>query len=139
MVGSGDDVQYFCSSSWVSSRVCTRIYSCGLVASIYVCYLESLAGCYPRSMFMMGHLPPLLLSGRLFGSLNMMLCLNILSLELYLHPPRRCMLANGLMHLLHNIGPCALCLLLHLDRRVSPMLPHKIPFYFYMKLGSMHE
>jgi hypothetical protein len=103
----------FCIPSWVSSRVCRVWSSCGLVTSICVCDLQSLVGLLPRSMLMIGHLHLLWLSSRSWKSLNVLLCLDFRSLELCLHPPRRCVFVSGWLHLPHTIGPCVLCLYLH--------------------------
>jgi hypothetical protein len=36
--------------------------------------------------------------------LNVLLCLEVRSFALYLHPPRRCVLVSGWLHFLHSIG-----------------------------------
>ena len=74
-------------------------------------------GLFPRSMLIIGHLSPLYFSISSCSSLNVVLCLDVRSLELCLYPPRRCVLVSGWLHLVHSTGPCELCFFLHLKTR----------------------
>jgi hypothetical protein len=56
-------------------------------------------------MLSIGHLPPLCFSSFSWSSLKALLCLDMQSLALDLHPPRRCVLLSGWLHLVNNIGP----------------------------------
>ena len=107
----------FCSPSWVASRACNVLSSCGVVISIFIWVLKSLMVLFPRSMLTIGHLPPLCFSSCSCSSLNVLLCLDVRNLALYLQPPRRCVLVRGWLHLVHIIGPCELCFFLHLYTR----------------------
>jgi hypothetical protein len=69
---------------------------------------------FPRSILIIGHLPPLCFSDFSWNSLNVLLCLAVRSLELCLQPPRRCVLVRGWLHLVQSIGPCELCFFLHM-------------------------
>ena len=104
----------FCSPSWVASRACNVVSSCGVVISIFNCILKPLMVLFPRSMLTIGHLPPLCFSSCSWSSLNVLLCLDVSNLALYLHPPTRRVLVRGWLHPVHNIGPCELCFFLHM-------------------------
>jgi len=97
----------FALSFWspcVASMDCNVWSSRVLVVSMRVCALKSFTGLFPRSMLRIGHLPPLCVWRRSCSSLNVLLCLEVLSFALYLHPPRRCVLVSGCLHFLQNIG-----------------------------------
>ena len=104
----------FCSPSCVASRACSVVSFCGVVISIFVWVLKSLTVLLPRSILVIGHLPPLCFSNCSCSSLNVLLCRDVRSLELCLHPPRRWVLVRGWLHLVHSIGPYVLCFFLHL-------------------------
>ncbi len=80
--------------------------------SMRICVLKSLTGVFPRSMLRIGHMPPLWVSRRSCKSFNVLLCLEILSFALYLHPSNRCLLVRGWLDFMHSIGR-VLCVLLH--------------------------
>ena len=82
----------FWSPSCVASMDCNVWSSCVVVVSMCSCALKFFVGLFPRSILRIGHLPPLCAWRRSCGSLNVLLCLDILSSALYLHPPRRCVL-----------------------------------------------
>ncbi len=87
IVGCGVFSLSFWSPSFVASRA-SRVGSiCGIVLSIFVCVLKSLTVLVPRSMLTMGHLPPLCFSSCSCRSLNVLLCRDVRSLALCLHPP----------------------------------------------------
>ncbi len=71
---------------------------CVVFVSMCLCVLKSLTGLFPRSMLMIGHVPPQWVSRRSCRSFNVLLCLEILSFALYLHPPTRCVLVRGWLH-----------------------------------------
>jgi hypothetical protein len=77
-------------------------------------FLKSLTVLLPRSILIIGHLPPLCFSNYSCSNLNVLFCLDVRSLELCLQLPRRCVLVRGWLHLVHSIGPCELCFFLHL-------------------------
>ncbi len=97
--------------SCVASMDCNMWYSCVMFISMQICVVKSLAGLFPRCMLRIGHLPPLWVARRSCRSLNMLLCLEILTFALDLHPPKRCVLLRVWLHFLHSIGP-VLCVLL---------------------------
>ena len=97
-----------------NSKACNVVSSCGVVISIFAWDLKSLMDLFPRSMLFIGHLPPLCFSNSSCSSLNVLLCLDVRSLELCLQPPRMCVLVSGWLHLVHSIGPYELCFFLHL-------------------------
>ena len=114
MVGCRVFALSFCSPSWVASRACNVVSSCGVVISIFIWVYFSFMFLFPsRSMLTISHLPPLRFSSCSSSSLNVLLCLDVHNLALYLQPPRRCVLVRGWLHLVHNIGPCELCFFLH--------------------------
>ena len=86
--------------------------SCVVVVSKRVCVLKSFTGLFHRSMMRIGHLPPLCVWMSSCSSLNVLLCLEVLSFALYLHPPERCVLLSSWLHFLQSIG-LVLCFLLH--------------------------
>ena len=108
---SGNMAGYFivslscCRPSCVACNVCREWSSCGVVVSSFVCALKSFTGLLPKSMLNIGHLPPLWVPRRSWRSLNVMLCLDVRSLALYLHPPKRCVFVSGWLHVLQSIGP----------------------------------
>jgi hypothetical protein len=65
----------------------------------------------PRSMLTIDHLPPLCFFNWSWRSLKVLLCLHVRILALYFHPPRRCVLVSGWLHLVYSIGPYELSLL----------------------------
>ena len=73
-----------CSPSCLASRACNGVSSCGVVISISIWVIKSLIVLFPRSMLTLGHLPPLCSSSCSWSSLNVMLCLDVRSLALYL-------------------------------------------------------
>jgi hypothetical protein len=79
--------------------------SCGVVVSSFVCALKSFTGLLPKSMLRIGNLPPLWVPGGSWRSLNVLLCLDVRSLALYLHPRKRCVFVSGWLHFLQSIGP----------------------------------
>ena len=80
---------------------------------LFVFVFSSLMGCLPRSMLMIGHRPPIWLSIRACNNLKVIVCLDVLSFEAYLHPLMRCVFLSGWLHVLHIIGPCVLCRFFH--------------------------
>jgi hypothetical protein len=90
------------------------VSSCGVLISIFASDLKSLMVLFPRSMLAIGHLPPLCFPDCSCSSLNVLLCLNVRSLELFLQPPTRYVLVSGWLHLVDSIGSCELCFFLHL-------------------------
>ena len=99
------------SPSCVASIDCSVWSSCVVIVSNSVSALKSFTGLFPRLLLRIGHLPPLCVWRSSCSSLNVLLCLEVLSFALYLHPPRRCVLVSGWLHYLHSIGP-VLCFLL---------------------------
>ena len=93
--------------------MCRAWSACEVIISICAWVLKSLMVLFARSIPTIGHLPPLSFYIWSLRSLNVLLCLAVRSLTLYLHPPMRCVLGSGWLHLVHIIGPCELCLLLH--------------------------
>ena len=87
---------------------------CPLAASSPLFSFESLMVLSPRSILIIGHLPPLCFFNSSCSSLNVLLCLDVRSLELCLQPPRSCVFVSCWLHLVHSIGPCELCFFLHL-------------------------
>ena len=79
----------FCRPSCVASRACSVVSFCGVVISIFVWVLKSLTDLLPRSILIIGHLPPLCFSNCSCNSLNVILCRDVHSLELCLQPPNR--------------------------------------------------
>ncbi len=79
-------------------------FSCVAVVSMCACALKSFTDLFPRSMPMMGHLPPFCVRRRSCSSLKVLLCLEVLSFALYLHPPKRYVLLSGWLHFLQSIG-----------------------------------
>ena len=73
--------------------------------------LKSFTGLFPRSMLSIGHLPPLCVWKSSCSSFKVLLCLEVLSFAIYLHPPGRCVLVSGWLHFLQSIGS-VLCFLL---------------------------
>ena len=104
----------FCSPSFVASRACSDESFCGVVISIFVCVVKSLTVLWPRSILIIGHLTPLCFSNCSCRSFNVLLCRDVRSFEVCLHPPRRWVLVRGWLHLVHSIGPCLFCFFLHL-------------------------
>ena len=74
---------------------CIDVSSCDVAAFVSVCSLNSLIGCLPMSMLMIGHLPPLWFSINLCSRSKVLLCLDVLSFELCLYPPKRCVFVSG--------------------------------------------
>ena len=105
MVGCCVFILSFCSPFRVASRACSVVSSCGVIISICVWVLKSLMVLFPRSILSINHLPPLCFFNWSWSSLNVLLCLDVRSLALNLHPPRRCVLVSGWLHLVHRIGP----------------------------------
>ena len=89
----------------MASIDCNVWSSCVVIVSESVCVLKSFTSLFPRSMLRIGHLPPLCVWRSSCSSLNVILCLEVLSFALYLHLPRRCVLASGWLHFLQSIGP----------------------------------
>jgi hypothetical protein len=112
MVGCVVCILSFCSPSCVASSDCSVWSSCVLIVYSSVCVLKSFTGLFPKSILRIGHLPPLCDWRSSWRSLNVLLCLEVLKFELYLHPPSRCVFVRGCLHFFHNIGP-VLCFLLH--------------------------
>ena len=104
----------FCIPSLVASRDFSDESFCGVVISILVCVLKSLTVLLPRSILIIGHLPPLCFSNCSCSSLNVLLCRDIRSLAVCVHPPRRCVLVRGWLHLVQSIGPWVFCFFLHM-------------------------
>ena len=105
----------FALSFWRPSRVasmdCNVWSSCVVVVSIFVCALKSFNVLFPRFMLRIVHLSPLCVWRRSCSSLNLLLCLEVLSFTLYLHPIMSCVLVRGWSHFLHGIGPVIFFLL----------------------------
>jgi hypothetical protein len=95
----------FWSPSCVAYMDCSVRSTCVVVVPMFMCALQSFTALFPRSMLRIGHLPPLCVWRRSCSSLNMLLCLEILSFALILHPPKRCVLVGGWLHFLQSIGP----------------------------------
>ncbi len=95
MVGRCFVALSFWKPSCVASMACNAWYYCVVFISMCICVLKSLTGLLPNSMLKIGHLPPLCVSRRSCRSLNVLLCLEILSFALYLHPCKRCVLVRG--------------------------------------------
>ncbi len=104
----------FCSPSLLASRDFSDESFCGVVISILVCALKSFTVLLPRSILIIGHRPPLCFSSCSCSSLDVLLCLDIRSLAVCVHPPRRCVLVRGWLHLVHSSGPWVFCFFLHL-------------------------
>ena len=104
----------FCNPSCVASMVCSDESFCGIVESVFVCVLKSLPVLLPRSILMIGHLPPLRFSNCSCRSLNVLLWRDVRSLALCLHPPKRCVFVRGWLHLVQSSGPWVFCFFLHL-------------------------
>ena len=104
IVGCSVVVLSVCSSSWVFSRACRVWSACGMLNYVCVCVLKSLMEFFPMSMLTIGHLPPLWLSNRSWRSLNVLLCLDVRSFELCLHPHKRCLFLIDWLYLPHSIG-----------------------------------
>ena len=96
----------------MASIDCRVWSSCVMIVSKSVCVLKSFTGLFPKSMQRIGHLPPLCVWRSSCNSLNGLLCLEVLSFALCLHPPKRCVSVSGWLHFFHNIGSI-LCLRLH--------------------------
>jgi hypothetical protein len=92
--------------SWVDSRAYKVWSSRGVVTYFCVYILKSLMSFVLRSMLTIRYRPPLSCSS--WVSLNVLLCLDVRSLELYLHPPKRCVFVSGWLYLPYSIGPCEL-------------------------------
>ena len=96
MVGCGDVSLSSCSPSCVCSIDCIAVSSCDVADFVTsVCSLKTMIGCLPRSMLMIGHLPPLWFSINLCSRSKVLLCLDVLSFELCLYPPKRCVFVSG--------------------------------------------
>ena len=95
IVGCGEFSLSFCSPSLVASRVSSDESICGVDYSIFVCVLKSLTVLLPRSILIIGHLPPLCFFNYSWRSLNVLLCRDVRSLELCLHPPKMWVLVRG--------------------------------------------
>ena len=96
------------SSGW---RICGR---CIVVSSVVsgMSVVKSFMGVLPRSMPIIGHLPPFVFCRSLCRSRKVLLCRLVLSLDVVLHPPRMCVLFSGEWHFVQvSVGPC---FLLHL-------------------------
>jgi hypothetical protein len=102
-----------CIPSGMDSRAYRVRSSCGVATSISGCIWKSLTGFLSMSMLMIGYPPALWLFNRSWTIFKLMLCLDVLSLESYLHPPKRYVFVSGWLHLPHSIGPYALCYFLH--------------------------
>ena len=113
IVGCSTFILSFCNPSRVASMACSVVSSCGIIISICVWVSKSLIVLFPRSILSIGHLPPLCFSSWSWRSLNVLLCLDVRSLALNLHPSMRCVLVSGWLHLVHSIGPWELCFFLH--------------------------
>jgi hypothetical protein len=90
---------------WVRSRL---LCGCGLggeVGFVLIVCLKSLMVLFPRSILIIGHLPSLCFSSCSWRSLKVLLCLDVRSWVLDLHPPRRCVLISGWLHLVHIMVP----------------------------------
>ena len=98
--------------------------------------LKSLMVLIPRSMLTIGHLNPLCFSNSSWSSLNVMLCMDVRNLALYLQSSRRCVLVRDWLHLMHNIGPCELCFFF-ICIRVIPMPLHMRRVRIYFGIVSM--
>ena len=94
----------FWSPSCVASMDCNVWSSCLVIVSMCVCALKSFTGLFPRFMLRIDHLPPLCAWRRSCSSLHVLLCLEILSFALYLHPSKRCVLMRGWLHFSQSIG-----------------------------------
>ena len=111
MVGCVIFALSFWSPSCVPYMDCNVWSSCVVVVSMCVCALKSFIGLFPRSMLRIGHQPPLCVWRISCSSLNVLLCLEVMSFTLYLHPPRRCVLVSGWLHFLQSMGH-VICFLL---------------------------
>jgi hypothetical protein len=111
--------------------------SCVVVVSKCVCVLKSFTGLLPRSMLRIGHLPPLCDWRSSCRSLNVLLCLEVLSFALDLHPPKRCLLVSGWLHFLQSIGLCYVFFCIGI--RVFPRLPHMSPVGICMGIVNVKE
>jgi len=98
--------------SCVASIECRVWSSCVVIVSKSVCVFKFFTGLFSKSTLRIGHLPPLCVWRSSCNSLNVLLCLEVLILGLYLHPPNRCVLVSVRLHFLHNIGPM-LCFRIH--------------------------
>ena len=75
-------------------------------------FVKSFIGVSPRSTPTIGHLPPFEVCSSLCRSRKVLLCRFILSLDVDLHPPSKCVLLIGEWHFVHvSVSPC---FLLHL-------------------------
>ncbi len=74
--------------------------------------VKSVTGLCPRSAHKIGHLPPFDFRRCWRRSLKVLMCRLILSLAVYLHPPRMCVFVSGDWHLVQMRD--GLCFLLHL-------------------------
>jgi hypothetical protein len=113
IVGRCDAMLPFCSPSRVIFCTCRMWSALRACSSICVRVLKSSMVLFPKSIPMMVHLPPLCLSSRSWKCLNVLSCLDVRSLDLCLHLPRRCVFVSDWLHLPHNISPFELCLFLH--------------------------
>ena len=105
MVGGCVFILSLCSPSWVDYRACSVVSSCGVIIFVCVWVLKSFMVLFPRSILIIGHLPPLCFSSCSCNSLKVLMCLDVRSLALDLHPTRRRVLVSGWLHLAHIIGP----------------------------------
>ena len=111
MVGCFIVASSFWSPSFVAYMDCNVWSSYMVVVSMCVCALKSFTGLFLRLMLRIDHLPPFRVWMRSCSSLNVLLCLEVLSFALYLHLPRRCVLVTVWLDFLQSIGPL-LCFLL---------------------------
>ena len=79
----------------------------GVVSSVLGMFVrKSVTGFFPRSTPMTGHLPPFDFCSRWWTSRKVLLCLLVLSLTVWLQPPRRCVLFRGAWHFEQvGVGP----------------------------------
>jgi len=71
--------------------------------------VKSSIGLFPRSIPMIGHLPPFEDCSNLCRSRKVLLCLWILSLDVDLHSPRMCVSLIAEWYFVHvSVGPCFL-------------------------------
>ena len=67
---------------------------------------KSVTGRFPRSTPMTGHRPPFDFCSSWWSNRKVLLCLFVLSIAVYLHPPRRCVLLRGAWHFEQvGVGP----------------------------------
>ena len=131
----------FCRLSCVACDVYSVWSYCSVVVSSFICALKSFIGLLPRSIRRIRHQPPLWVPRRSWRSLNVLLCLDVRSLALYLHPHKRCVFVSGWLHFLRSIrsgvpecyGASCIC------KRLIPRLLHRNLFCICTGLISTLE